>query len=239
MAKKTSGAGHPPAEAFQVSERVALQARVRMPKRDPRGPLYRPLRIYTLDPSVSDRLGGVATVQVPYEKLDRGPIGSLFHINCEGAPKELAAEALDLDDPHLLLSSGLSPTPANGRFHLQMVYAVCTLTYAAFRRALGREIAWAIPASGDGPVRLVVRPFIPGANAGYSREAGDLSFGYFKAHRRAAGFTVQGGLICTALSHDVIAHRRSTKASRIWWRCSCISPTPTSSSARFVSRAAP
>ena len=126
----------------------------------PRAPLVRPLRIYTLDPSVSDRMGGVATVHVPYEKLEPGPIGSLFAVNSIGAPAELmAAEALDLDDPYLLLSSGLSPTPTNGRFHLQMVYAVCSLTYAAFRRALGRDIAWATTAPADGPLRLVVRPF--------------------------------------------------------------------------------
>src|SRR5688572_14822399 len=140
----------PPAAAvtpYEVSERVPLQARVRAPKRDARAPQFRPLRIYTLDPSVSDRLGGVATVQVPYEPLRAGPVGSLFQIRCDGAPEELTVDPLDLDDPHLLLSSGLSPTPANGRFHLQMVYAVCSLTYAAFKRALGREIAWAIPAS--------------------------------------------------------------------------------------------
>ena len=49
-------------------------------------PLVRPLRIYTLDPSVSDRMGGVATVNVPYEKLERGPVGSLFRIISDGAP---------------------------------------------------------------------------------------------------------------------------------------------------------
>ena len=109
---------------------------------------------------MSDRLGGVATVLVPYEKLEPGPIGSLFDVNSDGrAGGAPAAEALDLDDPHLLLSSGLSPTPTNGRFHLQMVYAVCSLTYAAFRRALGRDIAWATTAPADGPLRLVVRPF--------------------------------------------------------------------------------
>ncbi len=210
--------------AFEVSDRVALQARVRAPKRDVRGPGFRPLRIYTLDPSVSDRVGGVATVQVPYEKLEKGPIGSLFEIRCDGAPKEIVAEALDLDSPQLLLSSGLSPTPADGRFHLQMVYAVCSLTYAAFKRALGREIAWAIPASENGPLRLVVRPFIPGANAGYSREAGDLSFGFFNASRRAAGFTVPGGLICTALSHDIIAHE-TTHALLDGLRSSFMEPT--------------
>jgi len=213
-----------PATAFEISDRVTLQARMTAPVRDPRAPQYRPLRIYTLDPSVSDRLGGVAVVQVPYEKLERGPIGALFEVISDGAPKELAAELLDLDDPHLLLSSGLSPTPANGCFHLQMVYAVASLTYAAFKRALGREIAWAVAASPDGPVRLKVRPFIRGANAGYSREAGDLSFGYFRAGRRAAGFTVKGGLISTALSHDVIAHE-TTHALLDALRFSFMEPT--------------
>ena len=52
----------------------------------------RPLRIYTLDPSVSDRVGGVATVLVPYEKLEPGPIGALFAVNSLGAPEELQAE---------------------------------------------------------------------------------------------------------------------------------------------------
>jgi hypothetical protein len=192
---------------YEVSDRVRFQADVRPYQRDARAPLVRPLRIYTLDPSVSDRLGGVATVHVPYEKLEPGPIGSLFAVNALGAPPELQAEALDLDDPFLLLSGGLTPTPTNGRFHMQMVYAVCSLTYAAFRRALGRDIAWATMVPADGPLRLVVRPFgFEGRNAGYSREAGDLSFGYFRADEKAAGFTLRGGLICTALSHDIVAH---------------------------------
>src|SRR5918993_3702566 len=99
-------------EPYQNSDRVALQARVRAQRRRAGEPMYRPLRIYTLDPSVSDRLGGVATVQVPYEKLAPGPVGALFEILCEGAPRELAASVLDLDSAHLLMSSGLSPTPA-------------------------------------------------------------------------------------------------------------------------------
>jgi hypothetical protein len=197
----------PKQEAFEISERVARQALVRPYERDGSAPLFRPLRIFTLDPSVSGRTGGVATVLVPYEKLERGPTGSLFRVIPDGAPEPLRAEALDLDDPMLLLSSGISPSPANGLFHLQMVYAVCSLTYASFRKALGREIAWATAPTGDGPLRLAVRPFgFEGSNAGYSREAGDLSFGYFSAGDRAAGFTLRGGLIATALSHDIVAH---------------------------------
>src|SRR3954465_7042993 len=131
-AKKTAAA----TIAFEVSKRVGRQALVQRATRGRRAPSTRPLRIYTLDPSVSDRLGGVATVQVPYEKLESGPMGALFKIVRDGAPLPLTSSPLDLDDPNLLLSSGLSPSPANGRFHLQMVYAVCSLTYAGFRKAL-------------------------------------------------------------------------------------------------------
>jgi hypothetical protein len=195
-------------QAFEVSARVARQALVRRYQRDRNAPLTRPLRIYTLDPSVSDRIGGVATVHVPYEKLEPGPIGSLFKVISEGAPKILRHAPLDLDDSYLLLSDGLTPSPANGQFHPQMVYAVCSLTYAAFRRALGRDIAWGTADdSTDEPLRLVVRPFGARiANAGYSREAGDLSFGFFNAGKRRAGFTLRDGIICTALSHDIVAH---------------------------------
>ena len=211
-------------QAYEISDRVERQASIKPYQRDPREPASRPLRIYTLDPSVSDRLGGMATVLVPYEKLERGPSGSLFQIKWDGAPEPLASDGVDLDEPHLLLSSGISPTPANGRFHLQMVYAVCSLTYAAFKRALGRDIAWATPVSDSGPLRLVVRAFVQGENAGYSREAGDLSFGWFEAKDKPAGFIVRGGLICAALSHDVIVHE-TTHALLDGLRSSFMDPT--------------
>lgn len=224
-ARRTSSRGAAPAQAYEIGDRVARQAAIRAYPRDRRDPLTRPLRIYTLDPSVSDRMGGVATVLVPYERVEAGPKGSLFDVRWDGAPAPLASEALDLDDPAILLSSGLSPSPADGRFHLQMVYAVCSLTYAAFRRALGRDIGWATPVQPDGSARLVVRPFgFRGPNAGYSREAGDLSFGYFQAGRTPAGFTVPEGLISTALSHDIIAHE-TTHALLDGLRASFVFPT--------------
>jgi hypothetical protein len=194
-------------------------------EREPGAPLQRPLRVYTLDPSVSDRLGGVATVMVPYEKLAPGPIGALFDVRGAGGPKTLTVEPLDLDTPHLLMSSGLTPTPTNGQFHAQMVYAVCSLTYGVFRRALGRDIAWATTPPETGPLRLVIRPFgFRGRNAGYSREAGDVSFGYFNAGKKPAGFTLQHGLICTSLSHDVVAHE-TTHALLDGLRESFLDPT--------------
>src|SRR5574338_304666 len=105
--------------AYEVSDRVPLQASIRPYQRRPRDPLVRPLRIYTLDPSVSDRIGGTFTVAVPYETLAPGPVGSLFAVNADHVPAPLKAPPLDLDAPELLLSCGLSPTPSNGQFHLQ------------------------------------------------------------------------------------------------------------------------
>ena len=201
-------AGSASSPPYEISPRVERQALTR-PYVRPRGaPATRPLRIFTLDPSVSHRVGGVATVQVPYEALEPGPVGSLFQIDGSGAPRSHACPPLDLEDSFVLMSGGVTPSPANGQFAMQMVYAVCTLTYAAFRRALGRDISWASEdMDGKGRARLTVRPFgFRQRNAGFSREAGDLSFGYFRAGAKPAGFTVSKGLIFTALSHDVIAH---------------------------------
>ena len=128
---------------FEISTRVARQALTRPFQRLPGAPSSRPLRIYTLDPSVSHRIGGVATVNVPYEKVEKGPVGALFEIDTTGAPASLRGEPLNLDDPYLLMAGGHAPSPGNGQFAAQMTYAVCSLTYAAFRRALGRDISWA------------------------------------------------------------------------------------------------
>ena len=70
-----------------------------------------------------------------------------------------------------------------------------------------------------------MRPFgFRGRNAGYSREAGDLSFGYFTARARAAGFTLQKGLVCTALTHDIVAHE-TTHALLDGLRSAFLNPT--------------
>src|SRR5438552_9002957 len=195
---------------YEISPRVELQASTRPYTREPGAPKTRPLRIYTLDPSVSQRTGGVATVDVPYEALAPGPAGTLFAVESEHdtPPAPLDAPPLDLDQPNLLLQDGLPPSPGNGQFHLQMTYAVCSLTYAAFRRALGRDIAWACGVPGPrGTLRLRVRPFaIEEDNAYYDRDDNGLSFGFFRAGKRPAGRTVPGGLIFASLSHDIVAH---------------------------------
>lgn len=193
---------------YEVDDRVTAQCLTAATRPLAGAPAARPLRIYSLDPSVSYGLGGIATVAVPYEELKPGPIGRLFEVVCGTPPEGLVAAPLDLDDRALLLSSGLTPTPANARFHLQMTYAVCSLTYAAFRRALGRDIAWACaPAEGETQARLRVLPFaMKERNAFYDRDGGGLFFGWFHAEREPAGHTVPKGVVFTALSHDVIAH---------------------------------
>src|SRR5207302_10108742 len=179
--RSTPAPADAPALPYEISARVAQQARTRPFRREPGTPATRPLRIYTVDPSVSYRLGGVATVNVPYEERTPGPSGQLFDVHAPNGAHPLAAEPLDLDARALLLSSGLSPTPANGQFHMQMVYAVCSLTYAAFRRALGRDVAWACaPPEGAATAKLGVRPFgMYERNAYYDREEGGLAFGWF------------------------------------------------------------
>lgn len=193
---------------YEISDRVARQARTQPSRRVLGAPSARPLRIFSLDPSVSYRLGGVATVNVPFEELTAGPAGRLFAVQGAAPPHAFAAAPLDLDAPALLMASGLSPSPANNQFHAQMVYAVCSLTYAVFRRALGRDLAWACPPqSGETWTRLHVRPFaMQERNAYYDRDEGGLSFGYFRAEREPAGHTVPRGWVFTALSHDVVAH---------------------------------
>ena len=193
---------------YEISERVARQARTQPARRLSGEPTARPLRIYSLDPSVSYRLGGVATVKVPYEELTPGPAGRVFEVQGVASPHEFAAEPLNLDTPALLMACGVSPSPADNQFHAQMVYAVCSLTYAVFRRALGRDLAWACePPDGQEWTRLKIRPFgMRERNAYYDRDEGGLSFGYFRAEREPAGHTVPRGWVFTALSHDVVAH---------------------------------
>ena len=72
----------------------------------------------------------------------------------------------------------------------------------------------------------MVRPFgFPGRNAGYSREAGDLSFGYLQREPASRPDSpCRDGLICTALSHDIIAHE-TTHALLDGLRSSFMEPT--------------
>src|SRR3954469_4530134 len=102
-------------------------------ERRPGDPLYRPVKIFTLDPSISKLQGAIATLKVPYERLEPGPKGAVFEVdNFDGFQHN---KCVDMDDPFNLMNDGLDPTPTDPRFHQQMVYAVASSVYATFRTA--------------------------------------------------------------------------------------------------------
>ena len=126
-------------------------------ERRAREPVYRPLKIFTLDPSISRLDGAIATLQVPYEPLQPGPRGSVFEVDNDDGYQQ--NQRVDLDDPLIVMSSGLDPTPSDPRFHQQMVYAVASSVHAVFRTALGRQITWKFPPRpGEREARLLLRP---------------------------------------------------------------------------------
>lgn len=197
---------------FVLGERVARAVHARPYDRKSGDTMYRPLRIYTLDPSVSRLDGAIATVNVPYEELEPGPKGKLFVVDDRNDTTGEQYQAADLDDPKRLITDGFAPSLSDPRFHQQMVYAVCSVVHAAFRRSLGRDIAWgyhvALPEKLGGnsdPARLRLRPHaFEDANAYYDHENGELAFGYFSTEEDAG--ELPGGTIFTSLSHDIIAH---------------------------------
>jgi len=171
-------------------------------------PLYRPLRIFTLDPTVSPREGGVTTVNVAYEALHPGPDSRLFHIDAHDPTTGEDTVAADLNEPYPLLSAGYDPAASDARFHKQMLYAVCSNVYAAFRVALGRDLTWGFERGIDAG-RLWLQPHaFRGINAFYDKAAGRLCFGYERApelNDRGVRM-LSGEYVFTCLAHDIIAH---------------------------------
>ncbi len=177
-------------------------------------PVYRPLRIYALDPSASVADGAYAIVNVPYEPLEStssGMRGAILEIVDDLAESRGSTKPVRLDAPFLLMGQGLSPSPESRGFRQQMTYAVCSTTYAAFRQALGREVAWGFRRRGEeGGSRLRIRPCIDHLqNAYYDPGRGEVRFGSFEAGSTVTGRNVPGGTIWLSLAHDVVVHEMS------------------------------
>lgn len=176
-------------------------------RRRPDDPAYRLLRVLTLDPTASRLEGSVACIEVPYEPLEPGPQGRLFKVDGYDYAQAVAYRKADLDDVHVLLKDGYDPSPADPRFHEQMVYAVCSSVCASFRDALGRQLSWGFRPRGDDHL-LYLRPFaFRDANAYYDKLEGCISFGYLPmpAAIRSAR-ALPGETVFACLSHDVVAH---------------------------------
>jgi hypothetical protein len=210
----------PAASAFPyfMACSVVRAAAVHPFERSGTDPIYRPLRIFSLDPSQSKLHGAVAIVNVPYEPLLPGPVGRLFEVVNQDRARNLRYARVDLDEQKTLILNGRDPSPSDPQFHQQMVYAVCMSVYAAFKAALGRNIAWgfepqqaspgaAASDAAKSPLRLRLVPHaMREKNACYMREAGEIRFGYYRAGEEIDAKNPPGGYIFTCLSHDVIAH---------------------------------
>lgn len=201
---------------YEIGPGVTRAAHGRPYERQPGDPVHRPLKIFALDPAVSLLEGSVAQIKVPYERLAPGPVGAVFAIE-DGMGDEASAGdrgRVNLDDPLILIQGGLDPSPTDYRFHRQMIYAVCSSVYAAFQRALGRNIAWGFgPAGSQGEgetaerCRLSIQPHYPNLkNAWYDKANGRLCFGSYPADKNAAGRNLPGGMVHTCLSHDIVTH---------------------------------
>ena len=183
-------------------------------------PETRPLKVYAFDPSLGKFFGNEMTLEVKYEHLLPGPIGErLAVIDYDGENKRFY-KPIDLENPRLLIRSGLSPSESDPRFHQQMVYAVASETIQNFEAALGRRIRWRLderipgpdgkfpPETGKGDIRrLNLFPHaMVSANAAYSPSAKGILFGYFRASTDDPGRNLPGQTVFTCLSHDIIVH---------------------------------
>lgn len=196
------GRGGPAARRieYRIGDRVAATAS--RYERLIGDPVYRPLKIYTIDPSARQLEGQTAEINVPYEALKPGPAGAHFEVIAAPRGPLGAYPPVNLDEPRLLIVNGRDPAPTDPVFHHQMVYAVAMSTYAVFRTALGRELSWGF----DGSRLKLVPHAMEGANAQYVRARRSLEFGWYRVDPAHAGELPPDGLVFACLSHDVIAH---------------------------------
>jgi hypothetical protein len=183
-------------------------------------PAYRPLRVYAHDPALGAKLDTVdineATLEVRWEKdLKPGPIGEYIEVIDVDPASQCCYAPVDLNHPHILTKSGLTPSEASPQFHQQMAYAVAMKTIEHFETALGRVALWApreIHQEGKETTseyveRLRIYPHaLRAKNAYYSPEHKALLLGYFTASGSDAEGLMQGSVVFTAVSHDIVAH---------------------------------
>jgi hypothetical protein len=184
-------------------------------------PVRRKLHAFAFDPSLDISLDTAMinriVLEVPWERLEPGPVGEYLEIVDIDPASGFFYAPIDLDDRHLLAQAGLRPAEGNPQFHQQMVYAVASATIEKFEQALGRPVIWAVPrhpSAGEHRYqylqRLRIYPHaLREANAYYSPVKKALLFGYFTASISDPGNNLPGGIVFTCLSHDIIAHEVS------------------------------
>ncbi|HYZ32047.1 MAG TPA: hypothetical protein VE684_07155 [Crenalkalicoccus sp.] len=199
----------PPDGDYFTVDPVFLGAAAVVPyQRKPEDPVYRPLRIFALDPSASRLDGAVATINLPYEDLKPGPKGAVLEVVDWDETTGEEEQPLDLDDRKTLIRNGREPSISDVKFRQQMAYAVCASTYNVFRSALGRDPSWGFhPRPGEDRPILRIRPHaFKEENACYRPQTGELCFGYYDAAASVGGRNLPFGRVHTCLSHDIVVH---------------------------------
>ena len=183
-------------------------------------PVFRRLRGYAFDPSISIKLETMSINQIVYkvpweDKLRQGPVGEYLEVVDYDPPSQAFYTPVDLNHPWLIAQDGLAPSAGNPQFHQQMVYAVAMTTIRNFEQALGRKVQWRTHSSVDKKgryeenyvARLRIYPHaLREANAFYNPQKKALMFGYFTATDQNPGSHLTGGTVFACLSHDIIAH---------------------------------
>ena len=191
-------------------------------------PVFRRLRGYSFDPSLSAQLDTVlvneAVFKIHWEKnLQIGPVGEYLEVVDFDPASGCFYAPVDLNDPSILAQDGLMPSESDPQFHQQMVYAVAMTTIENFEKALGRKTLWSshrreYVRNGQNKIiktnyydtflqRLRIYPHaLRQANAYYSPVKKALLFGYFPASDNAPGEHIPNGIVFTCLSHDIITH---------------------------------
>jgi hypothetical protein len=182
-------------------------------------PTIRRLRVFALDPSLSERFEtfeiNEAIIELPWENaLKPGPVDDYIEVVDYDPASQLYYRPVDLNNSSLLAQDGLPPSESNPQFHQQMVYAVARNTIRHFEDALGRRALWSPRTYKEGrktnyifEKKLRVYPHaLREANAYYSGEKKALLFGYFPASTTDPRENLPGGIVFTCLSHDIVAH---------------------------------
>lgn len=188
-------------------------------------PAYRKLRGYAFDPITSLNLDTAdineVIYKIPWEDLKKDadgkyiPEGEYIKVIDRDPASGAFYKLVNLNDPEILATDGLSPSEANPMFHQQMVYAVIMYTIKNFEKALGRKVLWS-PVESISPNGKHTMDFVPqllvyphgvrDQNAYYSPDRKALIFGYYNATPVKGGTFLPGGIVYSCLSHDIIAH---------------------------------
>lgn len=159
-----------------------------------RTPRMRRVEIVAQDPSI--RRDGVivtATITIPYEDVEPGPMGYAVHVVDYDASSQTMYEPVKMPSDEFLPAPPSADIPGDPAFHAINAYALVMRTLHRFEFALGRRVGW-----GTGGHQLKVVPHaFEQANAYYSEDAEALVFGYVRSSGTPTFF---------GLSHDIIVH---------------------------------